>query len=346
MSETSQNKTTPAFGSSMKPEHQSIIDELVELQKLSVNKRGNPKSDEEFAKPLGFSGPKWNMLRNGQYSDKVKDFDKVMTGLRQSLNRLRTTHAIAMRHAPNEFYPFPQFESVFSAVEECLEKKLSENRRFVVYLAETGGGKSALGYELVKRFEGAVVCEARDRWVNSKLVALRDICERMGVDPGKISDPSIYEDELLKFLQGDQRVVAIDEGEFFGAGILNSIKRILNQSRTVFVCCAIPSAYMKWNKRFPHEAVQIQRRTHGVFGPELVTPKEAERFLSALDLNGSLKDASIKLAKAANTFGSFGLCREVVNRLHDEKKLNAEDVEQAIIKEQAAFGLGLQTTKK
>lgn len=321
------------------PEQQSIVDKLIKLQNESRDAKGHPKSDSAFGQMIGMSGSKWNLVRNGKYWDMIDDVEGFVIDMKMALNKLQVKTMLNNRFGAKDFIEFAKFEAVFSAVSQCLNKPLSDPIRFVVVLGETGFGKSALCAELMRRFENVVGTEARDEWMrNSKYVALQDICESAGIDASEMYLPVMMEKALLQKFQSEQYILVIDEAEALGRGVLNSIKLWLNRSRLVVVVAAIKDAYLKWNKRFPHEAKQIKSRTHNVIDNNVITTAEATQLLAPLQLNGDLQSSAMTLARAGSQFGGYRLIKRVMEKLPRDQKLTADDVESALIVVRANMG--------
>jgi hypothetical protein len=331
--------TPETTGETITPAQQEIVDKLIALQAESRDAKGHPKTDKDFGQMLGMSGSKWNLVKNGKYIDKIDDVSGFFVDLKVSLNKLQVRTMLNNRFGSKDFIAFPKFEAVFSAVSRCLNKPLSDPIRFNVFLAETGGGKSALCAELMRRFENVIAVEARDEWMRpSKYVCLQDICEAADIDSSDIYQPTKMEMALLKKFQTGQYILAIDEAESLGKGVLNSIKFWLNRSRLVVVAAAIKTSYLKWNKRFPHEASQIKSRTHTVIDNNVITVAEATAFLSQYSLNGDTEASAKKLAIAATNFGAYRMIRRVLEQLPRGERICLNDVESAISVARANMG--------
>jgi hypothetical protein len=321
------------------PEQQSIIDRLVKLQSESRNSRGQPKTDKDFGESIGMSGSKWNLVKSGNYVSMITDIDGFFIDLKIALNKLQMKSLLNSRFGSKDFIAFPKFDAVFKAIETCLNKPLGDPIRFVVFLGETGCGKSALSAELMRRFEHVIATEARDEWMRpSKYVALQDICEAAEIDISDMYQPVRMEKALLQKFQEQQYILVIDEAEALGKGVLNSIKLWLNRSRLVVVALAIKGSYLKWNKRFPHEAAQIKSRTHTVIDNDMITVAEATAFLSQHRLNGDTEASAVTLARAATQFGGYRLIRRVLDAVPRGVAITKGDIDAALSVARANMG--------
>jgi len=289
------------------------------------------KSEADFAKDhLTYSESAWNRIRSGKYFDLVKDADGVIDQLAEDLLILRREIAQAAKISAHNFIAFDDTRSIFKAIEQCKYKPLADPDRLVVYLAPTGGGKTALCSQVAKRFKACVV-EARDGWRRSFFTCIRDIAIALGIRGiNKLFSPSLIEERVIVALGEKKRVIAIDEGEFFGAEALNLIKLLLNKTPTVILLCAIPEAYDRWNKSAWHEASQVRRRTHKVFVRDVITPEEAIEFIAPLKLEGRRQELGILAAQFANRFGSFDALHWLVEKLKGRSAVDSDALSDAI----------------
>jgi AAA domain-containing protein len=302
-------------------------------------------TDKVFsAEHLSYSETVWYRIKTDDektkqplYFSMVKDPETVLMQLRLNLRELERQMAIEARTARGAFHEFADFAAIFKAVRQCKNKGLQSPVRLVTYLADTGGGKSALCSQLALTMKARVV-ESRECWRNSYFVAARDIAAAVGLDTDKLWTPAECEDALKAQLRARKTVLAIDEGEYFGPRTINLVKFILNQTPTVIVLCAIPEAYERWSQRSAHEALQLQRRTHKLIRQEKITPDEADRFLEDIALNGDRKSAAVALAGAANQFGRFDLIARATEELRGERNVGVDDVQKAIARVRAFMG--------
>ena len=269
------------------------------------------QSDEDFARDhLNYSPTVWFRLKSGQYP--VKDLDKVFVTLAQDLRRLREELAIANKRGVQTYHKFDHFTAVLKAITECRTKR-NENR-LVVYLADTGGGKSTLLNQVRKDFNGIIV-EARESWRKSYFAACSDIALAAGAS-GAFRGEHDAEAGLITALQTRRMVMGIDEGEYFGPRTINLLKLILNETETVIVLCAIPPLFDRWNQAAWIESQQLKRRTHVVIRCPLIQPADVSEFLAGkISLGTDHKAGCLAIAKAANDFGKYDLITRVMEDL-------------------------------
>jgi hypothetical protein len=297
---------------------EAIVKELESLQDAALDARGERLSDKQFARHLGFSGSKWNLIKSRAYFSMVSNIDLVFHDLRRALNDYKNKKRQKDRYGDKEFITIDTFEAIFSAVEECVEKPLSDTARLIVYLAPTGGGKSFLGNQLSSRYS-AYTIESREPWRNSHFVALTDICTNLDLRIEKKNTPAKLQTALLDECRKANPVLFIDEAEYFGPDIINTLKLLLNETRVVIIIGAIPEAYARWNQYWKMEADQLRRRTHLIVQHNPITSDVVEKFLAPLSLGEHAETAAEALAASANLFGAYDHVARVVDRLKKQR---------------------------
>src|SRR5580658_1562131 len=157
------------------PENQGIIDQLVALQAATLVNR-KPISDGAFARRLRIgSSSRWSLIRSGKYfKGMIQNLDAVFLELGRALSAYQARSMTAVRFEGKQFIENDNVRAIFSAVDDCTAKTLSDRQRIIFYLAPTGGGKSFLAFELWRR-NGAVVVNANKGWRQRGNNALRDI---------------------------------------------------------------------------------------------------------------------------------------------------------------------------
>lgn len=280
-------------------------------------------SDAQFVqRHLTVSASSWHRLKAGTYkADPASALLKLETNLRQ----LRIESAQRAKLTGNRpFYPLAQQQAVIDAVTTCKLKPADDPNRFIAYLAETGGGKTALARQLKIMHDGILV-EGRESWRKSYYAALIDIASEAGVaqdDMGRGERGA--ENALLRRFRGNKRVLILDEGEYFGPRTINLVKLLLNQTPTVVVVMAIPSLFNKWQKAAWEEAKQINRRAEAMIDLGKITPDEVAIFVKArCKVAGNGQGIFGAIAKTANEFGGFDMVTRVVDEL---AKLEGEAV--------------------
>lgn len=256
---------------------------------------------EEFARRyLSKSSTVWTRICSGDYWRRVADSEPVMSALRMDLRNLEAARLLESRYGAVEFIEHPEAAQVLKAVRQARVKPISDDVRLVVYLAPSGGGKSAVAGRI--RADGGRIVEARQSWLRSYWVGLCDIARACGINTKNFYSPAELEDELIRRLNSRRQTLVIDEGEFFSAATLNLVKLILNKTSAVIVICALPEAFDRWSTKNWHEAVQIRRRTHALVRLAPCDEDTARMFLKPIKCDTT----ALKVAAAfAREFAPF-----------------------------------------
>ena len=270
-------------------------------------------ADEKFCKDWikTYTQTVWSKIRSGTYE--AKDPTKTFAELKGALVSIRRRIArLETQTQGGKFYEFDQFKALFKAVRECLVKK--GQNRLIFFAAPTGGGKSRFLAELEAR-EETVALNASEPWHGSYFFAAQDILAALGYS-GKCGSAGEARRAMLDAMKGRVRVLAIDEGNYFGPRSINLVKDVLNETEWTVVVCLTPADFDKM-KRYYSEWSQLNRRVHQVFRYQPLTARETQDVLKDAGLNGDAASASIILAKAANEFGGLDFVARVIERLDD-----------------------------
>ncbi|HSI11743.1 MAG TPA: ATP-binding protein [Chthoniobacter sp.] len=308
------DKTIPANVS-------DTVRQLIELQ--------GDATDRDFCRKYNFAlnETNWSKIRRGVYKGNPETAEGACAAMLRSIRERRAVTSKV--RAGTKFIDFTPARTVKGRINLLMEEEGYNQNRLVMYLADSGRGKSALAREIVALHGGCIV-EARESWRGSYFNALLDVCSALGVTGTDIErSPRRAEKALVAHL-GDRRIIlAIDEAEYFGPNSLNLLKFLLNQTKVIVLVLAIPELWDRVQTKSYVEARQIMRRTDHVERLDRIHPDEAERFLveSGVKLNGSAAEAGKKMAVHANKFGGFDLLKRVAVRLADEEEHTDDEVE-------------------
>lgn len=282
-------------------------------------------SDALLAKRyIGVSKTTWSQLQSGTYpaQDPMPMLEKCETALRLLNEQAERTAATS--EASASIIDFPHVKAALNAVKGCYGE--SQNR-LVVILAPSGGGKTTLVNRVCETYRGAAVSiEATESWRNSYFYALASVAEALGI-PEAVIDPRRLEGILFEELKKTPRILAIDEGHYFGPPALNLLKAILNRTQTRIVLAAIPELWMRMEKKAYEEVLQLRRRTAAKIVMLEVSRADARHFLKSkipgyAGLNGEEAKAVAACCDAANKFGLFDtmarICAEVRQEMGDD----------------------------
>jgi DNA transposition AAA+ family ATPase len=307
------------------PGQRDVLKQLRELQtQLSM-------SDAAFVREhLTLSSTTWSRLNSGTYSANAASAFVTLDGdLRQLRVKLATDHKIT---GNRPFYEFSQQQAVISAVTSCKLKPEDDPVRLVVFLSESGGGKTRLARELTVMHNGLMI-EGRESWRKSYYAALCDIGAIAGVsaDDLKRGEHSA-EVGLIKKLKANRRVLIIDEGEYFGPRTINLVKLILNQTPTVVVLLAIPELFARWQRAAWEEAKQLNRRAEAIITDSKVTPDDVQLFFAGRVTLHEAGAVCAMIAKAANEFGRYGMVERIVDQLvaEEHERVGTEQAQHAV----------------
>lgn len=293
-------------------------------------------TNAEFAKRyLSYSVTVWSRVVTGEYFGMTREPEKVIRTLGSDLRSLEETLMQEARYNTIDFVKHQDAELVLQAIKECRGKPISNPDRVVMYVAPTGGGKSALCGHLLS--QGARLVEARESWLRSYFACVRDISKACGINPENYYTPDLLEEQLLRVLNSRRTTLVIDEGEFFSARTLNLVKLVVNKSAAVVVICCMPEAYDRWATRNWHEASQIKRRTHAMIRCAPCTPETARLFLDEFKLDEKSATAAAAFARA---FGSFDTLVQIRTELQGETEVDVATMIKAGNRVRAFQGLG------
>lgn len=309
-----------------------IVDELEECRATLA------LSDASFARNhLRYDAGTYSKIKAGKYHQSKR----VLDSLRTSLRNLREVVAKRRRGLMDgrPFFPQDGQARAVNAVRECLG--IPSQNRLIMYLAPTGGGKSALVAELRKQFD-CVVCEATEAWRDSYHACCTDVALAAG-QTGPWRSKHDVQASMLAALSRGAQVLIVDEGNYFGPQAINMLKLILNRTPSVVVIPAQPVLYdrMISSRKTWAEAAQLARRAHLVIRNERIQPRDLKPFFSKFDMNGEAAPVLAYVAKQANIFGLYDLVWRTVDQLdaeEDDDALTLDRITKAV--ERALDDLG------
>jgi hypothetical protein len=302
------------------------------IGELSALQIEGGKSDQEFARDhLDYSSTVWFRLKQGTYE--TKDFEKITLQFSRNLRALREEIALSHKGVAAVFHKLKHFEAALKAVKEC--RTMKNENRLVVYLAETGGGKTTLCKQVRKECN-AITVQARESWRKSYFAACSDIAAAAGAKGAWASEHQA-EESMLKALLAKRQVLVIDEGEYFGPRTINLLKLILNETETVILLCSIPDLYERWNRASWIESQQLKRRTHAVIQCDMIRPDDVRKFASDIHFDNNATVSLAMISRAANAFGRYDFIRRVIEELDSSSAIDMAETEKAIQRVNAAI---------
>lgn len=339
---TDRDEQQPKTGYVLTDREQDIIEQLKAIQE-GFKIAGREISDNKFAELLQLgSSARWSRIRSGDYFSKdVKDPAPILQELERKLERYKQRTKYGQKFENKQFVSNLVFRAVFSAVDECMAKPMSDRKRIVKYIARTGFGKSMLAWQL-RENAGAVVVNANRSWHLKHGGSLRQIYGAMQMRKFESTGLLYLENRILEEFQTQRYLLVIDEAEYFGKPILDSIKRWINESNVVIVLLAYPAAYFRWNHKYPMEGEQIQARTHGTYRIDEITWDMATPFLKRMEWDSpeTLRRCADHVSAQASKMGGFELIDGTMNRLAGRGKLTQAIFNTALADEQARIVVG------
>lgn len=311
-----ESKTAPRAPVKYNEAQAETVKALIKIQKDIGDERGSPVSDEEFtAKHLrAYSAGAWSKLRRNEYE--AQTIAPVFAKLGACLKNLRRMMRLKKRATQGtEFQRLPVHEAVFEAVTQCLSR--SDERRIVVYVAPTGGGKSRLIEELRLAHELSLV-RANETWRKSYYYALCGVCRGLSTNLDEYKTPSntlVAREQMLGAMNG-LGLVAIDEGNYFGTHSLNLVKDMVNDTAWTVLLCTTPQGW-KDAQRYAHEFGQLRRRIFSVYEYEPLSADEVGRWLTPLNLGAIHQQACVAVSDAAREFGAIDMVNRVAEKIAD-----------------------------
>jgi len=282
-------------------------------------------SDAEFAaRYLPFHASTWQRLREDNYTG---DTTKMERRCLESIIRLESVLEDRGVHLGQvELFKSDIVKSVLLHVDTARDNHLNANR-LVVYLAETGGGKTALCRHIAASYLGCII-EGRESWRSSYTAGCRDVAIAAGATKDdKMRNSREAEDVMLRYLRKRPHVLCIDEANSFGPHTCNMVKLILNKTPTVVFMCAIPGLWQRMQSSNWFEASQLKRRAVAVVQLAALGPKDARPFLARIIPERSILTAAAKaVAQAASRFGLYDFVERIAAHLTDEYAGNGEPV--------------------
>lgn len=277
----------------------------------------------------------------GNTAAKVRSFRETF----ETVKNVDTVSKVAIRtDAAGDFFETDVMRAVKNGLLDASLR--NDELRLVVFLAKTGFGKDTIIRHVAatigdfnrgdRLFEFRCV-EASDPWRKSYFSACCDIVAAIdGTDVGTLS-ARVADNVLIAKLRQRRYIIAINEANYFGPQAFNLLKRIINQTPTVLLVCAIPEIFDRMKLKSWAEAEQVARRAYVVVEAPKITSADVVPFLRGLRLENPEASAAA-VAVSANQFGGFGLVKRAVENLAGkEGEVTVDDLETAVAKAQAYF---------
>ena len=223
----------------MTAEQIAVVDELEKL-KLDLPPATEAEFHQRYLSSF-MSYTVWHRLRhhnyNGDVPKQIANVCKAIANIKDMLNGC----SVPEQETSSEFHEFPVFQALSTAV--SLARNRNDETRLVIYLAQTGGGKTAFIRQMMDKYN-AVFCEADRTWGKSYASPAYDICKSIGL-PGPWRSARSARSALITEMRKSRGFLCIDEANTFGKEACDLIKAILNQTSWTVVITAIPIFFDK-----------------------------------------------------------------------------------------------------
>ena len=295
------------------------LESVLRLQDLRLEleaSTGRAMTDTQFARAyMPFSETTWGRLVTDTYTGNTSKMEALCAETVVTIERELDAHA---SYDVGAFFKTDTVKSVLQAMASARRNKDTQVR-LVVYLAETGGGKSAICDYLARTYN-ALVVEGRESWRQSYTAGCMGVAIAAGASSkDHMRNSREAEEVMISQLRGRARVLAIDEANSFGPQTCNMIKLILNQTPTTVFLAAIPGLFEKMRSSAWFEASQMVRRAVAVIRHPALTPKDVAPFLSPVIGDAKVLQGACRLvADEASRFGLYDFCMRVRQHLRDE----------------------------
>ena len=324
---------TPQELNELKPR----VERLNELRKQVAELEGRDVlSDADFSRRfLPFSSTTWSKLQNGTYGG---GFDTIARRLDDAIADVegRMPNIESAAAARRTFRRTTLARGVLAALSAAREGL--DDRRVVVVLAPTGGGKTAIRDYLATR--NAVCLEGRQAWRSSYRAFCLDVAKAAGRKLSPTLPEYRIEEEMLGALRAKPRVLYVDEANTMSAQCANAIKMIVNETECSVVIAAIPELWDRFLAGSVQEAAQLVNRCQPILRAPKVSVADVKLFLSPK--TAAVPNAAQRIAAAANAFGGFRTVLAVDAELSESDRPGEEELETALARQRntpAAAGL-------
>ena len=316
------------------------IERLNELRGRVAEIEDKAISDADFARRfLPFSSTTWSKLQSGTYAggyetiarrldDAVADIEGRIPNIEDAATTRRAFRRTTLARG---------VLAALAAAREGLD-----DRRVVVVLAPTGGGKTAIRDYLATR--NAVCVEGRQAWRSSYRAFCLDVARAAGRKLAPTMPEYRIEEEMLGALRAKPRVLYIDEANTMSAQCANAIKLIVNETECCVVIAAIPELWDRFLAGSIQEAAQLVNRCQPILRAPKIGMADAKLFLSAKvqAVPGSVQ----KIAAAANAFGGFRTVMAIDAELSECDSPGEAELESALRRQRDNLAAaGLSATK-
>lgn len=282
---------------------------------------------------LRCSDSAWSMIKNGTYPSDHADqwIEKCTSALAQLDDEQHEKSSGPLLNLSDA-------RAAVAAVKRCANE---ERNRLVVFLGDTGAGKTKLTAMLREAYlSNFVAIEASESWRDGYSGPVFALCEALDIGdvPSSVREA---EQAVIDSLAVSPRIIGVDEGHHCGKAALNLLKLILNRTRSRVVVLAMPQLWDLMQRKAWYEASQLRNRTYAKIVMTAVRREDARLLLAARmpgfsKLGDEEKAVLTMCCEAANKFGLYNTLQRICDEVAEEGlSANVDTVTAAITRVEA-----------
>lgn len=283
-------------------------------------------SDAAFVEGCStMSEQSWYQLHTGRYG--AKDCSRMVSIAKSHSIERRRTYLKSLTLKPLAFIESDKYTEVINAVDSAqAAADIGDDDKIIFIIGASGMGKTEIARQLVK-LKTASLVTASESWREGFLDALTDFAEAIGIPQPTNADGKVKqwqskgaaEREIMRKLKASPRVLCVNEVEFFSRRVLNLLRKIADETKTVVVIFCVPEFYSEILKQGGAHAKQLRTRTEGVVWLDQLEKADVSKVLAHY-WPAMLSDApaASELAQYVNTFGGWRVLKRIARNLHSK----------------------------
>lgn len=302
-------------------------DQRATIEEISAWQTAAGLSNAEFVSGCTqMSEQSWYQISTGRYG--AKDPTRMVNIAKAHAARRRATFARAnsLGARPLPFIETAKWQEMSEAVDSALAAaELGDDDKIIWGIGESGMGKTEIARQLI-RTKTATMVTASEAWRDGYLDALTDIAEALGIpSPTNASGQAkswaskgTAERAILKALTAKPRVLCVNEVEFFSRRLLNLIRKIADETKTVLVIFCVPEFYRDILTQGGAYARQLRTRTEGVVWLDKVESGDVAKVMEHYWPGHSHGEAAKAIARYACKFGGWRIIKRITRHLRGQ----------------------------
>lgn len=271
-------------------------------------------SDSAFAikyKDFVGSAKTWRQRLCGRDYSGLR-FDRILGKMRAMVSLI--DGGATVEEVYEDLPVFKQFQGRYNKLQSA-----RTDRRVMVFLGETGIGKSVCAREVLRADPiGTAYVRCQPPWKDNQLAILNGILKALGKDTYFRKSRSF--DAVLEHLKSNPITVIFDEAHDGGVALLKLVKSFVDETNCKFVIMAYPTLWKRMllaSSDAHAEARQLFGRTQKpIFDAYAngTTLENVEAFLRrSTSLNGSSKDVARQILEIVRHNGNLRLVADIID---------------------------------